>query len=132
MKKWHDEGYFSANLLMKRNHLGTEWLRVEELARRSSGDKIFLSPLLTVVVPPGWSRRVDIIHQGFPPPVDPPTYNGPHHPTPVRTLRASTLDSYLGSNSNPSDSPSSSFGAGGSGNGTPDPAAFSDPVANNK
>jgi PERQ amino acid-rich with GYF domain-containing protein len=132
MQKWHDEGYFSADLLMKRTHLETEWLPVGELARRSGGDKIFLSPMLAAVVPPGLSRRVDTTHQGFPPPVDQPTYNGPYHPAPVRTLRASTLDSYLGSNSNPSDSPSSSFGAGGFGNGSPDPAAFSDPVVNNK
>jgi PERQ amino acid-rich with GYF domain-containing protein len=77
MQQWHDEGYFSADLLMKRTHLETEWLPVGELARRLGGDKIFLSPLIAAVVPPGLSRRVDATHQGFPPPVDRPAYNGP-------------------------------------------------------
>ena len=117
MQKWHDEGYFTSDLLMKRTHMDTEWVPVGELGRRSGGDKIFLS-MPTASVPPGLSRRTESPLQTLAPP------SGPYQPAPGRPLRASTLESYHGSNPNLSESPSSSFGTGRFGNGSPDPATF--------
>ncbi|KAJ7630500.1 hypothetical protein FB45DRAFT_833102 [Roridomyces roridus] len=110
MQKWYDEGYFNAELLMKRTHLDAEWTAVGQLANlaRSAGtEKIFLAP-------PGPPRSTDLQQNA---------YVGPLQPAPVRSLRSSTLEAYAGS-SNHSDSPSSSFGAGRFGNGSPDPNAF--------
>ena len=123
MQKWHDDGYFTPDLLMKRTNTDTEWIPVGELARRANGAKIFLSPLIPTNAPPGLSRRTNSPMQSFATSSE-ITYNIPFQPVPQRTLRTSTLDSYLGSPSNPPDSPSSSFGAGRFSNGSPDPSAF--------
>lgn len=130
MQKWHDDGYFTPDLLMKRTNTDTEWIPVGELARRANGAKIFLSPLIPANVPPGLSRRTDSPMQSFATPNE-NSYNTPFQPVPLRTLRTSTLDSYLGSSSNPSDSPSSSFGAGRFSNGSPDPSAFGGRIGGN-
>lgn len=131
MQKWFDDGYFSLELLMKRTHVDSEWLPVGELARRSGGDKIFLSLPLATPPPPGLGRRTDSPLQGFAPPTDQNAFTGPYQPAPIRTLLTSTLESYLGPGSNPSDSPTSSFGGGRFGNGSPDTSAFGGRGANN-
>ncbi|KAF5377312.1 hypothetical protein D9615_006351 [Tricholomella constricta] len=116
MQKWFDDGYFTGDLPMKRTHLDTQWVTVDELVKRHGGTKIFVTPPLPVV-PPGLTHRDS---QNLPS-QDPLLFNGPYQPAPLRNLRSSTLDSF---GSNPSDSPSSSFGAGRFGNGSPDPNAF--------
>ncbi|KAL0950663.1 hypothetical protein HGRIS_007448 [Hohenbuehelia grisea] len=124
MQKWYDDGYFAADLLMKRTNIDVEWLRVDDLARRAAGDKIFLSLPVEALPPPGLSRRTEspLSGLGISPSM---SLNGPYQPSPIRTLRAATLDSYIGNtSSSASASPSSSFGAGRFGNGSPDPVAF--------
>ncbi|KAJ6574666.1 hypothetical protein B0H19DRAFT_1125145 [Mycena capillaripes] len=125
MQKWYDDGYFTADLLMKRTHVDVDWVAVGELAeiaRRSGSEKLFLSPPLPSG-PPGLSRPADLPGQGFTAPVEQNAFNAPLQPAPVRSLRSSTLDAYAGG-SNHSDSPSSSFGAGRFGNGSPDSSGF--------
>ncbi|KAJ7176729.1 hypothetical protein C8R46DRAFT_43299 [Mycena filopes] len=125
MQKWFDDGYFTADLLMRRTHVDVNWAAVgelAELARRSGSDKLFLSPPAPPA-PPGLPRPTDSPGQGFIAPVDQNAYNAPLQPAPVRSLRSSTLDAYAGSSSH-SNSPSSSFGAGRFGNGSPDSHGF--------
>jgi PERQ amino acid-rich with GYF domain-containing protein len=118
MQKWFDEGYFTPDLPMKRTHLDTQWILVEELILRSGGGKMFLT-LPNPALPPGLSNRTESPMPNFPP--DQHMFNGPYQPAPLRNLRSSTLDSF---GSNPSDSPSSSFGGGRFGDASPDPNAF--------
>lgn len=113
MQKWYDEGYFTPDLPMKRTHLDTHWVTVEEIVQRTPGGKIFLTHR-TPTLPPGLSLRTESPHFGD------HLFNGPYQPAPLRTLRSSTLDAYA----SPSDSPSSSFGGGRFGNGSPDLNAF--------
>ncbi|KAK0208899.1 hypothetical protein DFS33DRAFT_1459466 [Desarmillaria ectypa] len=120
MQKWHDEGYFTADLLMRRTHLDSDWTSVGELIRRVGGPQIFLTPIIPAL-PPGLSRHVDSPQHIYAIPQD--QFNVPFQPAPIRSLRSSTLDSYLGS-SNVSESPASSLGAGRYSNGSPDPSAF--------
>ncbi|KAF9269924.1 hypothetical protein L218DRAFT_952115 [Marasmius fiardii PR-910] len=122
MQKWSDDGYFTPDLLMKRNHIDTDWMTVAELARRTGGGKMFLSPIAPPM-PPGLTRHTD---SPFALGADQTVFNNnsPYQPSPIRSIRSSTLDSYIGTGSNPSDSPASSFGGGRFGNGSPDPAAF--------
>lgn len=122
MQKWHDDGYFTSDLLMKRTSLDTEWTAVGILARQSTGDKLFLSPPVPTL-PPGLLRQNEGLQQGIPLPPD-QNFAGPYQPSPTRNLRSATLDSFIGSGSNPSDSPASSFGGGRFSNGSPDPSAF--------
>ncbi|KAE9409327.1 hypothetical protein BT96DRAFT_962438 [Gymnopus androsaceus JB14] len=122
MQKWSDEGYFTDNLLMKRTTFDTEWTPVGELKRRAGNNsKVFLTPI-PAHAPPGLIRRTDSPFSYSNPNEAAVYHNGPFQPSPIRTLRSSTLDSF---NSNYSDSPASSFGApGGYNNSSPDPAAF--------
>ncbi|KAG7450136.1 uncharacterized protein BT62DRAFT_961749 [Guyanagaster necrorhizus] len=120
MQKWHDEGYFTADLLMRRTHLDTDWMSVGELIRRVGGPQIFLTPIIPAL-PPGLSRHVDSPQHMYA--ISQDQFNVPFQPAPIRSLRSSTLDSYLGS-SNLSESPTSSLGAGRYSNGSPDPSAF--------
>ncbi|KAI0793291.1 hypothetical protein C8Q75DRAFT_889367 [Abortiporus biennis] len=114
MQKWYDEGYFAAELLMRRTHIDQEWTPVRELRIYAGTDKLFLVPLN---IP---SRRVPEPYSlGTP---EAPNFNTPFQPTPSRNLRSSTLDSYLHNESNPSDSPSSSFSAARFGSNSPDPS----------
>ncbi|KAJ7770933.1 hypothetical protein DFH07DRAFT_259983 [Mycena maculata] len=122
MQKWYDDGYFTADLLMKRTHHDVDWVAVgelTELARMSGSEKLFLSQPVPPG-PPGLSRPSDFPGHA---PKEQNTYNGPLQPAPVRSLRSSTLDAYVGGSSH-SDSPSSSFGAGRFGNGSPDSHGF--------
>jgi PERQ amino acid-rich with GYF domain-containing protein len=121
MQKWYDDGYFTPDLPMKRIHLDTTWSTLEQLRRRCPSDRIFLTPLHAA--PPGLSMRND----------SPSQYNGidngPYQPSPIRSLRTSTLESYISTGSNHSESPSSSFGAGRFGDSPPEPSAFNGRVA---
>ncbi|KAF8213572.1 hypothetical protein K438DRAFT_1661780 [Mycena galopus ATCC 62051] len=123
MQKWFDDGYFTADLLMKRTHIDVDWVAVGELAeiaRRSGSDKLFLAP----PVPPGPPGLPRPAEQAFAPPVEQQnSFNSPLQPAPVRTLRSFTVDAYAGG-SNHSDSPSSSFGAGRFSSSSPDSHGF--------
>ncbi|KAJ6604179.1 hypothetical protein DFH09DRAFT_300736 [Mycena vulgaris] len=125
MQKWYDDGYFTADLLMKRTHVDVNWVAVgdlAELARLAGSEKLFLAPPLPSG-PPGLSRLTDLPSQPFAAPGEQNTYNAPLQPAPVRSLRSSTLDAYAGGSTH-SDSPSSSFGAGRFGSGSPDSNGF--------
>lgn len=104
---------------MKRTHLDTNWTTLEQLRRRCDSDKIFLTPLHSA--PPGLTMRNDSPLQYNA--VD-QTTNGPYQPAPIRSLRTSTLESYISTGSNHSESPSSSFGGGRFGDSSPEPNAF--------
>lgn len=111
MQNWHDQGYFTPDLLMKRTQFDTEWISVGELARRAAGSKMFLSPIMTPVppAPPGLTRRLDNISDPLSYQHDPSPFGVPHQPVPIRSLRTATLESYINGNSQ-SASPSSSAG----------------------
>jgi PERQ amino acid-rich with GYF domain-containing protein len=115
MQVWHDQGYFTPDLLMKRNTLDVEWVSMAELQLRATGPKIFLCPIIPPQIsgPPGLSRRQDdnFSQQPF----------GTHQPAPGRPFRT---NSYINGASVHSESPSSSFGAGRFGNNSPDPSGF--------
>lgn len=120
MQSWHDQGYFTPDLLMKRTQIDTDWVSVGELTRRASGPKIFLSPVVPPG-PPGLTRRLDNLSN---PPLhqrDPTPFSTPHQPVPIRSLRTSTLDSYINGNSQ-SASPSSSAGPNSHIFGNPEPS----------
>lgn len=119
MQTWHDQGYFTPDLLMKRTQVDTEWISVGELVHRAAGPKIFLSPI-TVPGPPGLTRRIEnlsdpLLHQR-----DSSPFGAPHQPVPIRSLRTPTLDSYINGNSQ-SASPSSSAGPASHTLGNPEP-----------
>ncbi|KAG7090806.1 hypothetical protein E1B28_009890 [Marasmius oreades] len=121
MQKWNDAGYFTFDLHMKRNNIDTDWMTVAELARRTGGGKMFLSPIAPPM-PPGLTRHTE---SPFGLAAEQNLFNdSPFQPSPIRSIRSSTLDSYIGTGSNPSDSPASSFGGGRFGDGSPDPVAF--------
>ncbi|KIK70410.1 hypothetical protein GYMLUDRAFT_32416 [Collybiopsis luxurians FD-317 M1] len=121
MQKWSDDGYFADDLFMKRNGIDNEWITVGELKRRvGNTSKVFLTPI-PLHVPPGLIRRTDSPFS-YTNPNEAGYHNGPFQPSPIRSLRSSTLESF---SSNYSDSPASSFGATGRfSNGSPDPSAF--------
>ena len=118
MQKWYNDGYFSVDLPMKRTHYDTHWTTVGELVKQSKGENVFLRPLISAI-PPGLGRVNGPPLQTYPQTEHP--YNEPYQPAPVRSLRASTIESYIISGSVPSDSPSSSNGASHS---SPDPSMF--------
>ena len=118
MQKWYNDGYFSVDLPMKRTHYDTRWTTVGELVKQSNGENIFLRPLMSAI-PPGLGRANGSPLQSYLQMEHP--FNEPFQPAPVRSLRASTLESYLMAGSVPSDSPSSSIGASHS---SPDPSTF--------
>ncbi|TFK36780.1 hypothetical protein BDQ12DRAFT_724615 [Crucibulum laeve] len=128
MQKWYDDGYFTPDLPMKRTHLDTQWISVEELGQRAGNNKIFLTPA-GPVLPPGLSRRDSSPMQNYGPPLEQTPFSGPFQPAPIRTLRSSTLDSYVSNGSN-SSSPSSSFAAARFGE-SPEPAVYSGRLAPN-
>jgi PERQ amino acid-rich with GYF domain-containing protein len=118
MQKWYNDGYFSVDLPMKRTHYDTHWTTVGELVKQSNGENVFLRPLISAI-PPGLGRANGSPLQTYPQTEHP--FNEPYQPAPMRSLRASTLESYLMAGSVPSDSPSSSIGASHS---SPDPSMF--------
>lgn len=130
MQNWYEVGYFTPDLLMRRTHIDNEWLPVGELARRAGGGKLFLSLPIVSTAPPGLSRQTEPSQPFTSAQQDQNAFSAPYQPVPTRSLRTSTLDSYLTS-SNPSDSPSSSFGAGRFSNDSPDPATFGGRAAGN-
>ncbi|KAI0700406.1 hypothetical protein BC835DRAFT_1327310 [Cytidiella melzeri] len=131
MQKWHDDGYFTPNLLMKRANLDTEWTSVGDLLQRAGNPRLFLTPLAPSLPPPpppppAFPRR-DPLLDG---PVQDGSFGSPFQPVPTRSLRTSTLDSYLHNGSMVPDSPSSSFSVGRFSNDSPDPAAFGSRLGN--
>lgn len=120
MQRWYNEGYFQPTLLMKRTHLDTDFTPVGELVRRAGDQPVFLSPLVHTVAPPGLSRPLEsVVDRAIPE----RNQHSPYQPVPTRSIRSSTLDSYLQNGSNAPDSPASSFG-GRFVNGSPDPTPF--------
>ncbi|KAI0719107.1 hypothetical protein C8T65DRAFT_706478 [Cerioporus squamosus] len=120
MQRWYNEGYFQPTLLMKRTHLDSEFTPVGELVRRAGDQPVFLSPLVHAVAPPGLPRPLETVVDRA---VPERNQHSPYQPVPTRSIRSSTLDSYLQNGSNASDSPASSFG-GRFVNGSPDPTPF--------
>ena len=120
MQRWYNEGYFLPTLLMKRTHLDNDWTPVGELVNRAGDQPVFLSPLVHAVPPPGLPRPLEtVVDRAIPE----RNQHSPYQPVPTRSIRSSTLDSYLQNGSNASDSPSSSYG-GRFVNASPDPATF--------
>ena len=117
MQAWHDQGYFAQpDLPMKRTQIDTEWISVGELTQRATGPKIFLSQIIT----PGLTRRLENLND----PLlqrDSSPFGAPHQPVLIRSLRTSTLDSYINGNSQ-SASPSSSAGPANYIFGNPEPS----------
>lgn len=129
MQKWFEGGFFSLDLPTKRTYLDSHWTTVADLLRRASGDKIFLSVPLPIA-PPGLARRIDSPSQPYSASVEQNMYNTSlTQPSPIRTTRNSTLESYITTGSNPSDSPSS-FGGAQFGNGSPDSFGLGGRAAN--
>lgn len=118
MQKWYNDGYFSSDLPMKRVRYDTHWTTMAVLVQRSNGENIFLSPLLAPALGPGNDSPLQSL------PAAEHMFNEPFQPAPIRSLRTSTLESYLNAGSLASDSPSSSLGASHFGNPSPDPTAF--------
>ncbi|KAI0638961.1 hypothetical protein C8Q77DRAFT_1078578 [Trametes polyzona] len=116
MQRWHNMGYFTPDLNMKRTHLDTEWTPFGVLIRRAGDQPVFLTPLIHAPTPPGLSR---VVESGVPE----RNQHSPYQPVPTRTLRSSTLDSYLTNGGAAPESPASSFG-GRFTNGSPVPTAF--------
>ena len=123
MQTWHDQGYFTPDLLMKRTQLDTEWISVGELVRRASGPKIFLSPIMVPAPPgpPGLIRRLENLDDPRLHQHDSSPFGVPHQPVPIRSLRTPTLDSYINGKSQ-SASPSSSAGPASHVFGNPEPS----------
>ena len=121
MQTWHDQGYFTPDLLMKRTQLDTEWISVGDLVRRASGPKIFLSPIMVPAPPgpPGLIRRLENLNDPLLHQRDSSPFGTPHQPVPIRSLRTPTLDSYINGKSQ-SGSPSSSAGPASHIFGNPD------------
>ncbi|KAI0651428.1 hypothetical protein C8Q79DRAFT_899047 [Trametes meyenii] len=119
MQRWHTGGYFTPDLLMKRTHLDNDWTSMGELMRRAGAQPVFLTPLVHAPTPPGLNRRLETVVDSA---VPERNQHSPYQPVPTRSLRSSTLDSYLVNGSAPSESPSSSFG--GRFGGSPDPSVF--------
>jgi PERQ amino acid-rich with GYF domain-containing protein len=132
MQKWHDDGYFSPELLMKRTHIDTEWTTLGDLSRRSGGGKIFLSPARSS----SFSVRAESPLQGLTIPPEQKGSKAPFQPVPSQSFRPSGLDSYLGTPSSLTDTPSpvfqvDSYGAAeppAFGVGSPAGSFSSDPV----
>jgi hypothetical protein len=109
MQKWYEEGYFTPDLPMKRTHLDSQWLTVQELVTQAAGASVFLAPPLAAG-PPGLNR----------PSLQTPElgHKEPFQTAPIRSLRTSTLESSLAS-----DLPSS-VGTPQLGESSPDPSAL--------
>ncbi|KAH8101371.1 hypothetical protein BXZ70DRAFT_88074 [Cristinia sonorae] len=112
MQKWYDGGYFTADLLMRRTHLETEWKPVRVLQQLAVDTPIFLTPLAPPRPPPE-------------PPVSFATLNGTRYEPEINNRSISIgLNARLHDGSNPSDSPISSYSNPPFNNNSPDPATF--------
>lgn len=115
MQKWYNDGYFTPNLPMKRTYLDTQWTTVQELVRNAATGNVFYAPPLPTG-PPGLDRQSPL--RSYPPAEH--THTEPFQPAPIRSLRTTTLESYLTGSSMASGSPSSSsLGASQMGNSSP-------------
>ena len=115
MQSWHEQGYFTDDLRMKRTLVDADFMTLADIKRRSQGEKIFLSPLAELVSPPGLSRLLPRHGQ---------LLDSPRQPIPQPFGRHATLDSYLANASTASASPVSSFGGSFVGQSvSPDPLA---------
>lgn len=118
MQKWYDDGYFASTLLMKRPQVDTEWTPVGELLQRAGNPRLFFTPLPATSL--SLPRRDPLLDGA----VQDGSFGSPFQPVPTRSLRTSTLDSYIHNGSMVPDSPSSQFSAGRFSNESPDPTAF--------
>ena len=96
MQAWHDQEYFAQDLPMNRTQIDTEWIYMGELTQRATGPKAFLPPIITPVPPgpPGLARRLENLND----PLlqrDSSPFGAPHQPGPIGSLRTSTLDSSI-------------------------------------
>ncbi|KAL5495164.1 SMY2 [Sanghuangporus weigelae] len=123
MQLWNDQGYFSDNLLMKRIHMDTGFAPLTDIKRRAQGERVFLSPLIDALPPPGLSH-----------PVPAPAFNPilqrtglvdlPRQSSPQSYGNNNTLDSF-NVNGSITGSPSSSLGGSfARGPISPDPIAI--------
>jgi PERQ amino acid-rich with GYF domain-containing protein len=123
MQNWHESGFFTPELRMKRTKLDANWTTVGEMIARANGGQIFLQPPPPPQpqAPPGLGTpAIDRFRQQAEP-IGPPS---PYQPIPQRTRNAA-LDTFMSGNMHtPTESPSSSFTGGRFGNGSPDPMAF--------
>ena len=87
MQKWYEEGYFTPDLPMKRTHLDSQWLTVQELVTQAAGASVFLAPPLPLR-PPGLNRQSSRQTPEH-------SLKEPFQPAPIRSLRTSTLESSL-------------------------------------
>lgn len=115
MHSWHKGGYFTPDLPMKRTHLDTQWMTLQDLITQATGDNIFLTPPIPAA-PPGLNRSSPMRSFAMPEQL----YNEPYQPSPIRSLRSSALESFVGG----TESPVSSFGTSQLGNSSPDPSAY--------
>lgn len=114
MQKWYDSGYFTADLLMKRTHLETEWTAVRVLQQMAVSAPIFLTPM----APPRPPEPQPVL-------IDFATLNGTRYePEMHRPLATSALNARLHDRSNPSDSPMSSYSNPHFSNHSPDPSVL--------
>jgi len=101
---------------MRRIRYDTQWTTVAELIQRSNGENIFLSPIPSFPSFSYGSSSGGHMHS-----LADQTFIEPLQPAPIRSLRTSTLESYVNGGS---ESPSSSVGASHFGNPSPDSSAF--------
>src|SRR5271154_3769917 len=93
MQKWFDDGYFSAELLMRRANLDTEWTTLGELGRRAGGRGLFHSP--AILQARSFTHRNESPLQEFSMPPDQNGFKGAFQSASSRSLNAA-LDSYVG------------------------------------
>lgn len=117
MQSWHDQHYFTDDLMMKRTTIDIDFMPLGEIKRRAQGERVFLCPLVDALPPPG-------LRQTGPPGLNTMMHriDSPSQPSPQAYGRSSTLDSYL---AGVQASPGSSF----SGGGLTRPSISPDPLA---
>ncbi|KAL5518843.1 SMY2 [Sanghuangporus vaninii] len=123
MQLWNDQGYFSDNLMMKRIHVDTEFAPLTDIKRRAQGERVFLSPLIDALPPPGLSHPVPAL--AFNPILQRTgLVDSPRQSSPQSYGHNNTLDSF-NVNGSISGSPSSSLGGSfARGPISPDPIAI--------
>jgi PERQ amino acid-rich with GYF domain-containing protein len=124
MQSWHEAGFFTQDLLMKRTELDSTWTPFGDMLKRATTSQIFMLPPPPPVPaePPnalgglglGTVRR----------PVNDLPMASPIQPIPARPIRGNTFDGLTNHLQTPTDSPASSFTGGRFANGSPDPLAF--------
>ncbi|KAH8120423.1 hypothetical protein DFH11DRAFT_1757206 [Phellopilus nigrolimitatus] len=121
MQTWHEQHYFTDNLMMKRVTIDTEFMPLADIKRRAQGERVFLSPINDVLPPPGLVRipaaGPTLLHRLG-------VVDSSRQPSPQTYGRNNNVDAYINANSTASASPSSSFG----GNFTRPPIS-PDPIA---